>query len=286
MEIISQLEKAPRGVYCGAIGYVAPGGEALFSVAIRTLLLDREKQTLSLGIGSGITSGSDAEDEYRECFAKAEFFFKAAADFCLIESLRLENGNYPLMQRHLQRLASSAVFFGFSLDLARVTEELNRHAADNGGLQKVRLLLAADGTITLTAEPLTDSAAPVLIALSRVPVDSSDTFRYHKTTRRELLDSGRAERPEVDEVIFLNERGELTEGSYHNLLLRIDGGLLTPKIDSGLLAGVMRQELLDRGEAVEATLFPADLQHAEEIWLINSVRGRRKAVLKAEGGDF
>lgn len=281
MEIISQLEKAPRGVYCGAIGYVAPGGEAIFSVAIRTLLLDRQEQTLSLGLGSGITTDSNAEEEYRECLTKADFFFKTAAEFCLVETLRLENGCYTLLQRHLERLASSAVFFGFSLDLARVTEELARHAADNGSLQKVRLLLAVDGAITLTAEPLTDSDDPVLIAISRVPVDSSDTFRYHKTTRRELLDSARDERSDVAEVIFLNERGELTEGSYHNLLLRIDGQLLTPKRESGLLAGVMREELIDRGEVVEATLFPADMLKAEEIWLINSVRGWRRAELTA-----
>ena len=278
MEIIGEMEGGPRGLYCGVIGFVAPGGEALFSVAIRTLLFDRQQHTLSLGIGSGITTDSKAEQEYQECLAKSAFLFKPGEEFCLIESLRLENGCYPLLQRHLERLRSSAVFFGFSLDGGRVMAELERHAADRTGVEKVRLLLAKNGACTLTSEPLADSAEPLKLAISRTPVDSGDIFRYHKTTRRETLDAGRTGQADVDEVIFLNERGELTEGSYHNLLLKIDGRMLTPRRESGLLGGVMRQELLERGEIVEAALFPADLFKAEEIRLINAVRGVRRAV--------
>lgn len=279
MAIIGELEGAPRGVYCGAIGCVAPGGAALFSVAIRTLLFDREQQTLSLGIGSGITADSQAEEEYRECLAKAAFFCQPGAEFCLIESLRLQNGSYPLLQRHLARLRSSAAFFGFSLDEVRVMAELERHAAERTGVAKVRLLLAKNGECTLSSAPLTAAGEPLRLAISSIPVDSRDIFRYHKTTRRELLDAGRAGQAGVDEVLFLNERGELTEGSYHNLLVKINGRTLTPRRESGLLGGVMRQELLDRGEIVEATLFPADLLRADEVSLINAVRGVRQAVI-------
>ena len=161
--------------------------------------------------------------------------------------------------------------------------ELERHAAERTGVEKVRLLLAENGACTLTSAPLADAAAePLTLAISRTPVDSGDIFRYHKTTRREVLDAGRAEQADVDEVLFINERGELTEGSYHNLLLKIDGKVLTPRRESGLLGGVMRQVLLERGEIAEATLFPADLFRADEIRLINSVRGVRRAVI-AEG---
>jgi para-aminobenzoate synthetase/4-amino-4-deoxychorismate lyase len=184
-----------------------------------------------------------------------------------------------LLKRHLERLRSSADFFGFRLDLVRVTELLERHAEERTGVEKVRLRLAHDGACTLTSEPLVNSAALLRFAISRIRVDSADIFRYHKTTRRELLDLARKERPDCDEVVFLNERGELTEGSYHNLLLKIDGKILTPRRESGLLAGVMRQELLERGEIVEATLFPADLMKADEIRLINSVRGVRRAIM-------
>ncbi len=279
MEIIKELETVPRGVYCGAIGYVAPGGEALFSVAIRTLLLDKERQQLHLGIGSGITTDSDGGDEYRECMTKASFLSPATEEFSLIESIRLENGDYLLLQRHLERLCSSAGFFGFSCDVVRVAGELERYAEGREGAHKVRLLLSKDGGCTITSE-LLNIAEPILkLAISSHSVDSADRFRYHKTTRRELLDSARRERTDVDEVVFLNERGELTEGSYHNLVLKIDGKMLTPRRESGLLAGVMRQELLESGAAAEATLYPADLVRAEEVWLINSVRGMRRAVV-------
>lgn len=279
MAIIRELEKSPRGVYCGAIGYIAPGGEALFSVAIRTLLFDKELRKLSLGIGSGITTDSKAEQEYQECLVKSRFLFQPNEEFGLIESMKLENGSYPLLNRHLARLQSSARFFGFTLQLEAVKAALELYATERAGEHKVRLRLSKKGEFSLASEPLPVSAAPLKFAISRRRVESGDTFRYHKTTRRELLDSARGERADVDEVIFLNERGELTEGSYHNLLLRIGGEMLTPARESGLLAGVKRQELLDCGEAFEATLFPADLLKAEGIWLINSVRGVRRAFL-------
>jgi len=282
MEIIKELESGLRGVYCGAVGYVAPGGEALFSVAIRTLLYDRVKQELSLGIGSGITIDSSAPDEYRECMTKAAFLFPKAEDFRLIESLRLENGAYPLLERHLWRLRSSVRYFGFTLDEEAVKVALGSQVEGKSGVHKVRLLVARNGELTLSSEPLAPSGSLLKFAISDLRVDSSDVFRFHKTTCRGLLESARAERSDVDEVVFLNEKGELTEGSYHSLLLRLDGKMKTPKLGSGLLPGVMRQELLERGEAIEGTLFPSDLSKADEIWLINSVRGMRRAV-RVEG---
>ena len=285
MEIINELEPGPRGVYCGAIGYVAPGGEALFSVAIRTLLFDREKQKLSLGIGSGITTDSEAAGEYLECMNKAAFLSPNAGDFRLIESLRLEDSEYFLLGRHLERLSGSARFFGFSYDEEAVKAALQDHAEGKPGVHKVRLLLDRGGGIALSSEPLTPTDAPLKFVISDRRVDSKDLFRFHKTTCRELLDSARDERSDVDEVVFLNERGELTEGSYHNLLLEINGMLLTPEIDSGLLPGVMRQELLERGNAAEGTLIPSDLVRADKIWLINSVRGMRRAVFIDTGKE-
>ncbi len=278
MELIKELEKAPRGVYCGAIGYVAPGGEALFSVAIRTLLFDKETQRISLGIGSGITTDSVPEKEYQECLLKARFLNSGVEEFSLIESLRVENGEYPLLARHLERLRSSASYFGFRFDGAIISNALERYAEGKIGVCKVRLLLAKDGEINLSSGLLASGENILRLAISSRRVDSNDPFRYHKTTCRELLDKGRMERSDVDEILFLNERGELTEGSYHNLLLKIDGQMLTPKLDSGLLPGVLREELLERGEVAEALLYPEDILKAEEIWLINAVRGKRRAV--------
>ncbi len=278
MEIIAELESSPRGIYCGAIGYVAPGGEALFSVAIRTLLFDKHRQQLCLDVGSGITTGSEAPMEYQECLAKAAFLSAFNDEFSLIESLRVENGKYPLLKRHLERLYSSARYFGFNLDETAVKDALELHAKGSEEARKVRLLLSEKGKISISSEPLAVSDALLKLGISGSRVDSRDKFRSHKTTCREMLDSARAERHDCDETVFLNERGELTEGSYHNLLLKTGGKMLTPGRESGLLAGVMRQELLERGEIAEAILFPEDLARADEIWLINSVRGMRRAV--------
>lgn len=285
MQIIEKLEGEPRGVYCGAIGFVAPGGEAIFSVAIRTLLLNRQSGEISLGVGSGITWDSEAGREYRECLDKGAFV-KNTEDFSIIESLRLENGVYTLLNRHLARMEASANYFGFVFDQKSVRQELLNHAEVMPGLFKTRLLLSPDGVVEIISETLTvDRGTPLRIAVSDIRVDSSDIMRYHKTTRRELLDEARSRRPECDELLFLNEREELTEGNYHNLVVKLDGCLLTPPLASGLLPGVLREELLQRGEISEQILLPGDLRRAEEMWLVNSVRGWRRCALETCGDN-
>lgn len=278
-EIIAELENAPRGIYCGAIGCVAPGGEALFSVAIRTALLDRQSSMLSMGVGSAVTWDSDASSEFDECLSKGAFLRQPSRDFQLIESLRLESGGYPLQDRHLERLAASAAYFGFTFDQHTVQEALHRCAAQSSGCCKVRMLLSPDGSLTVSSEPLLENSAPLRVAISTRRVNSSDAMRYHKTTRRELLDTARSERPDCHEVLLTNEHGELTEGSYHTLVVHLDGQLVTPPLTSGLLPGVLRGKLLEQGRISEKVLYPEDLQRAYAVWLINSVRGWRKCVV-------
>ena len=279
MEIIAGLEGRPRGIYCGAIGCVAPGGEALFSVGIRTLVLDRQGSRISLGVGSGITWDSEAQSELDECLNKSAFINSADFDFKLIESLRCQDGSFSLLERHLARLGTSAEFFDFTFNPEEVRQLLADYAGKVSGLHKVRLTLAADGMLQISSELLQETASSLRVAVSPVRVDSRDNFRYHKTTRRELLDNARTACQVCDEVLFLNERGEITEGSYHTLLIRQGGHLLTPTLNSGLLPGVLREELLACGTISEAVLYPGDLQRAEELWLINSVRGWRRAVI-------
>ena len=276
MEIIAELENAPRGIYCGAIGFVAPGGEALFSVAIRTLLFDAHNNKLTMAVGSAVTWDSEAASEYDECLSKGAFIRQRRPDFRLIESLRLENGVYTLLNRHVARLAASAGYFGFICNRDKIRQALSDHAAGTSGLCKVRLLLSADGCIELSSELLLESAAPLRVAVSTIRVDSADGMRYHKTTERELLDSARSTCPGCDEVLLLNELGQLTEGSYHTLVVKLDGQLVTPPLTCGLLPGVLRGELLEQGKIAERVLYPDDLKRAEELWLINSVRGWRR----------
>jgi para-aminobenzoate synthetase/4-amino-4-deoxychorismate lyase len=281
MEIIRDLEVAPRGIYCGAIGFVSPG-ESIFSVAIRTVVIDHARGEAELGIGSGITWDSSCAAEYAESFAKSRFLDADPTPFALIESLRRqERGGYFLLERHLQRLAASAEYFAFPCDGAALRVQLQQLDAELSGAHKVRLLLAADGAMTLNAELLfpARSCVPLKMLVSPQRVRRDDPFLFHKTTRRDLYQAERARCPQVDEVLFCNEAGEVTEGSIHNLVLRQGGQLLTPALACGLLPGTLRGELLEQGILKEAVITVEELRAAEGLWLINSVRGWRWAVL-------
>jgi para-aminobenzoate synthetase / 4-amino-4-deoxychorismate lyase len=277
-EIIAEVEDAPRGAYTGAIGVVSPG-EAVFSVAIRTLLLDHAAGTAELGVGSGITHDSAPAAEYRECLEKAAFVHHDPRSFQLLETMLWEpEEGIILLDGHLHRLLASARYFGFRADEGEIRRALQPLAAEVP--QRVRLLLARDGTVHVEATPLAPTAPePLRVAVSPDPVDSRDPHLYHKTTLRDPYDRRRAARPECDDVLLVNERGEVTESTLANLVVRLDGALWTPPLSSGLLPGVMRAAALAAGDVRERILRPADLSRAEEIWLINSVRKWRPAVL-------
>ena len=275
MELITRLEGRPRGLYCGAIGMIAPKGEALCSVPIRTMLFDRDERILSMGVGSGITYSSSTDSEYEECLTKASFATAPSPSAPLLESILLEDGRYPLFERHLKRLEWSATRVGYRYDRDAVVEALEL-AATGSGRGKVRLLLAVDGSLSVDCAMLTDEPEQLRIAISSQPVDPENLMLYLKTAERTLYEAARAEIPDADEVLFVNSKGELTEGTYNNIVLKLDGRLLTPPVESGLLPGVMRSVALDEGIVQEQQIFPSDLDRAEDIWLINSVRGWRR----------
>jgi para-aminobenzoate synthetase / 4-amino-4-deoxychorismate lyase len=280
MEIIAAAERSPRGVYCGAIGFASPG-EAVFSVGIRTVVVDRDAGRAELGVGSGVTWDSTAAQEYAECLGKASFARSPASDFELLETLRYEPGvGFLLLDGHLLRLEESARRFGFRYLRAPLIDALHRTVdrPDRRPL-RVRLILGRDGSSRVTAHEIVDEPPVVRVAISADPIDSRDALRFHKTTRREPYQQRLAEHPGCDDVLLLNERGELTESTIANLVVSIGGRLLTPPLECGLLPGVLRAELLRRGEIVEQPLMPSDLPRAESLWLISSVRRWRRAVL-------
>jgi para-aminobenzoate synthetase/4-amino-4-deoxychorismate lyase len=207
--------------------------------------------------------------------AKAEVLAEPAEDLELLETLRLERGVYARLDRHLARLEASARYFGIPVDLGAVRAALDteaRRAPAEGA--RVRLLVGADG------RPRTESAAlptaspePLPVALALQPVSRRDRRLFHKTTQREPYDLRRADAPWAFDVLLWNEEGELTEFTIGNLVAELDGARLTPPRGCGLLAGVMRAELLDRGEVREATLRVEDLTRATRLWLVTAVRG-------------
>lgn len=278
MQIIHDLEPAPRGVYCGAVGWYSPGRSAEFNVAIRTVAIDQDAGTARYHVGSGITWGSSAEAEYDECVVKAAVLGEDRPEFDLLESL-LFDGEYFLLDEHLARLAGSAEYFGFEVDVDAVRAALlDEAAAFEDGPLKVRLLAARDGTHHVEAGPAGPST-PVRLDFAAEPVDDRDVFLYHKTTHRAVYERARASRPDCDDVLLWNARGEITETTTANVILEIDGRLWTPPVSSGLLGGTMRASLLADGAIQERVLTKADVARAGSIRLINSVRQWVDAIL-------
>lgn len=279
MELISEYETEPRGVYCGSIGHITPGGDALFNVAIRSPVVFRDGRG-EMGIGSGVVYDSEGEKEYAECLLKMKFLTDPPKRFELIETL-LHDGvqGYWLLDRHLARLRASAEYFNFAFDGENVRQALDAEAAKAPQVRlRVRLLLAEDGRVTVTSTALgpADPHAVMKYVVSRTRLESTNPFLFHKTTRRELYDSEWSlynETLGADEVLYFNERGELAEGSRTNVFIARSGRLLTPPLGSGLLPGVLRAELLASGQAEEAVLTRDDLEGAERVFLGNSVRG-------------
>lgn len=283
MEIIAELEKAPRGLYTGCIGYIAPKmSQAVFSVAIRTVVIDKDSGAGVLGVGSGITWYSSPDAEFDECLAKGLFAQNILLDFSLIESLLYEkDSGYFLFERHLKRLADSAHYFGFTFDHSSVRTTLENYSQSISESAKVRLVLSRNGAISVESEPLISSTSSPSswITFADEPVDSSNRFLYHKTSNREMYRLELEKKADCVDVIFVNEKGEVTEGVNNNIVIRKDGMLLTPPITCGLLPGILRAQLLETGEITERVLKPADLEQADDIYLINSVRKWRKARL-------
>lgn len=272
MEIIHEVESGPRGLYTGSIGYIAPNGDFAFNVAIRTATI--RDGVGEIGIGGGIVADSVAEEEYAEALLKLSFLANPAPPVTLIETLKWtpEEG-YVLLDRHLRRLRDSAAYF--ALDASGAKAYLSDQSQSWTKAMRVRLTLS-DAGLALTAVPLPPSPATFRFAIHPEPLDSGMLWLAHKTTNRAFYDQPRQRAHDefgVDELVFTNERGELTEGSFTNLFVELDGQLTTPPLSSGLLPGTLRAELIASGEVIERVLTLADLGRAEAIYLGNSVRG-------------
>lgn len=277
MQIIHELESEPRGAYTGAIGWFSPSREAAFNVAIRTLLLDGNSG--EMGVGSGIVYDSDPHQEYEECLLKADFLTQTRTDFQLIESI-LWDGEYRLLDLHLDRMKNSAQYFDFAFDPGTLRQELvrNRGQLSDGTRYKVRVLLNASGKITVTNQVLQPSTPEAQVTLSRFRTNSADKFLFHKTTVRERYEEelAGAIAKGFDDILFRNERDEITEGAISNIFIEKNGRLLTPPVSSGLLCGIYRRHLLMNGKADEHILTLDDLLHADAMFISNAVRGLRK----------
>ncbi len=276
MEIIAEREKVPREIYCGAIGLLKPGGNAVFNVAIRTVLLQDSDRTATCGVGSGIVWDSTGDGEFSETILKSGFLNRQEESFSLIETLRLEEGSFVRLGYHVARLAASARYFNRQFDASQCIAKLQDFAAICGkSAYRIRMTLDSAGNLNIEASDLPKEAPPhPQFALSGFPVSRDSIRLFHKTTNRGLYEKATASFPDAFDVLLWNEQGEITEFTKGNIVLSIDGRLLTPSIDCGLLDGCLRRELIEKGEITEANLTLTDLDRAEQIWFINSLRGR------------
>ncbi|HNX26496.1 MAG TPA: chorismate-binding protein [Phycisphaerae bacterium] len=283
MQIIDGLETSPRNIYTGTIGFVLPDGRAQFNVAIRTALADKKNATAEYGVGGGIVWDSADCGEYDEAMLKAKVLLRPSPRPELLETLLWEDGGYFLFERHMQRLAASAKYFDYTFKCDSVKKQLTGYAVKNfiAGLRyRVRLVMNEYGKISLEHFRIDGPAdSPVRIALADKPINRNDVLLYHKTTSREVYERAKAARDDVDDVLLFNDQNLLTESTISNIVLKIKGRLLTPDISAGLLGGVFRQELIDNGKIQSADLPVELLKNCDEIWLINSVRKWRKAVM-------
>ncbi|SEB24453.1 chorismate-binding protein [Variovorax sp. YR216] len=283
MHAIHALENEARGVYCGAVGVVRPGGAATFNVAIRTVEIDEERRA-RCGIGSGITIDAGFEGEWAEWRHKAAFVQRASVPFAVLETLRIEDGIARNAHAHLSRMAASAAHFGYSWDRKDADRALDRLLSEHSrGVHRARLLLHADGRLEAQAVPMTDYTGPAHVRLASSPLrEANGEFVRHKTTRRAHYDSF-APGEGVFDTLLWNEAGEVTEFTRGNVAVKLQGRWITPALACGLLPGVGRAQALALGRMAEGIVRVEDLACAEAIAFVNSLRGWIDVQLDSEG---
>ena len=290
-EIICGLEKTPRKIYTGAIGFIAPKRQAQFNISIRTLLINERQKTAEYRIGSGIVWDSDPKKEWDECYTKANILNTMTRRFSLLETfLWHPDTHFFLFEEHLKRLKKSAEYFLFSIDLHLIREKMiaygkslasrsssqqvrqNQSNEFNKKSYKIRLLVSHEGRVDIESNVLEENPKRYLVKIAEKPIDHSDVFLYHKTTNRDPYKQALTVPEGYNDLLFWNRRGELTESSIANLVCEINKKLVTPPIECGLLPGVYRNFLLSEKKIKEKKIFVKELKQISHIFLINSVR--------------
>lgn len=285
MELICELEPSPRGVYCGAIGWVAPsthsGVRARFGVAIRTAVVNTDTGEATYGAGGGITWDSKAESEYSELLAKARVLTgRRLGSARLLETMSSSGAGYIRnLAGHLKRLQFSADRFSVPINLDSIKEML-KDATRPQAPALVRLTVGQRGDADVKlAELPRPRVGPVPIAIDWEPIQSSDVFVCHKTTMRERYDVRRTRHPGADDILLINEKGNITESAIANVAVRLGGRWYTPPLADGCIPGVERERLLRLRFLTERSIHHRELICADAIALVSSVRGWRLATL-------
>jgi para-aminobenzoate synthetase/4-amino-4-deoxychorismate lyase len=280
MEIINELEKERREVYTGSIGFIN-NNEMKFNVAIRTVVLDQKKTTGELGIGSGIVWDSNPQMEYEELLLKSKFLTSPCESFELFETMKVENGCIPLLNEHLDRLKKAADFFLFLYDEKKLKYLIQEKAVKSNSRRrcKLKIYLNKFGKIKIELSDYPLIPEEIRVIISDVKINSHDPFRYFKTTSRKIYDEEHSfySAQGFFDVLFMNEKDNMTEGAITNVFIRKNGRWYTPPIEAGILNGIFRAHLLLKNKNIaEKDIFADDLIDADEIKLTNALRGEMK----------
>lgn len=284
MQIIDSVETSCREIYCGALGFILPNNDMHFNVAIRTLSKSNTDSFYKFGVGGGITIQSNLSEEWDEIKTKLKFisdFYQP--DFELIESMLVIGGQIKNLAEHLTRLANSASMLMFTIDTLQLEGLLMSYLRQNlfafDKRYKLRLLVKHPCELIISHTEITTSVTPLRIALLNKPIDSSNPLFQHKTTAKEvrglydLLYQEYLNSSILDELIFINKNGIITESRYFNVIVDYAGQLITSPVSEGLLPGIFRQKMLDEGSLLEKPITPTMLENATAIYLCNDVRG-------------
>ena len=284
MEIIAELENTPRKIYTGTIGYISPQRKAKFNVAIRTALIDRERNTAEYGVGGGIVWDSNSADEYTEALLKAQVLTQYQEPFSLFETiLWTPEGKFFLHDKHVRRMLDSAGYFDIPMTRNILEVFLEQISSGFRTPQRVRVLLDQNGDLDAESRPFNpvENKQGLKVHLAKEPVHSSNVFLFHKTTQRVVHDTARQGYEALDDVLLYNEKGESTEFTIGNLVVEFEGQLLTPPVSCGLLAGTFRAQLLETGQIVEKIVRVEHLGECTKVFRVNSIRGWQRVEIRS-----
>jgi len=280
MEIINEIEKEERSIYTGSIGLVTPK-EIKMNVAIRTITINKSTGNGIMGLGSGIVWDSNPQSEYEEVLLKSKFLTEPLDYFEIFETMRYEKGEIKFLEQHLARIKSAADYFLFKISEKKIRKQIQITVAeiDKQKPRKVKLSLSKWGEIRIEISDIPNAAKNISAIISQSKIDSTDKFRYFKTTNRKLNDDEYSHYNSKGfyEVLYLNEKDEVTEGSRTNVFLRKDNAWFTPHLKSGALPGIYRNYFIqNKLNVVEKNIKVKDLIEASELLLTNALRGEVK----------
>ena len=286
-EIIKNIEQSNRGVYTGSIGYILPNNDMCFNVTIRTL--EKTNDTIKLGVGGGITVYSECQSEWEEMNTKISFIKQLyKPNFSLVESMYF-NSKFRDLDLHLERLGNSARKLFFDIDINEVRNKLIKYTnyLPSNKEYKIRLEYGYNHDVIIEhIEIDTSNKRQCLLQICPEKINSNNSLFKHKTTHNSSrgfytkMHNKYIGNQENKELLFVNQFGNITETRFHNIIIEKDGNKYTPLLSDGVLDGVARKIMIAENRLIERSIDLIELQSADSIYLINSVRGLIPAYLE------